>query len=271
MKFRFSKSKKIKSLDAVPKEFHSFYEEVDGEFVLQESHTTLAGVIDGLNDALDKSREDTKQAKAAAKVDLSALSEYGETPEEISEAVTTKISELTEAVEKGSKINPEKIKEQVAKSYESKIAEAERRTAGYRENLFRFAVEREALDAISKHGGKAKLLMPHLKSRVKLEEEEVEDEAGNKSLSIKVNVIDGAGQIEYGTDGHPMSVAGLVESLKDDDDFSAAFASTAPSGGGTPPSRGPQPGPRTAPAGKDAPPAAKISEGLRERARRNAF
>ena len=100
MKFDFTKNRKVKKLETVPENFRAFYAEVEGDdegFALRDDSVTTAAVaaISGLNGALVKVRAEVDTAKKAKTIDLSGLSEYGETIEAITSGVKSKVEELS--------------------------------------------------------------------------------------------------------------------------------------------------------------------------------
>lgn len=102
MKFDFTKNRNVDELGKVPANCQAFYEkaeEEDGGFNLRtDAQTTAAvAVITGQNTALGKVRDEVTAAKKANSVDLSPLSEYGDTVEVIASGVKSKVEELTTA------------------------------------------------------------------------------------------------------------------------------------------------------------------------------
>ncbi len=101
MKFDFTKNRVVKDLSVVPDNCHAFYVEAEGDdaegFTLRTDKVTTAAVavITGQNKALVAVRQEVKEAKDAGKVDLTALSDYGQTIDEIVSGVAIKVEELT--------------------------------------------------------------------------------------------------------------------------------------------------------------------------------
>lgn len=104
--FDFENNKTLETLDNVPPDFHVAYKPTvevsqneEGEDVenitgydLDETNGLVKGLM-GSKKALDKSRAEAKRARGK-QVDLSALSEFGEDPEAIYEAINAKMDEL---------------------------------------------------------------------------------------------------------------------------------------------------------------------------------
>ena len=102
MKFDFTKNRNVAELKEVPANCQAFYEkseEEDGGYNLRADDQTTAAVavITGQNKALVAVRLEVTDAKKANKTDLSSLSAYGTTVDEIAAAVGTKVEELTSA------------------------------------------------------------------------------------------------------------------------------------------------------------------------------
>lgn len=77
-----------------------------------------------------------------------------------------------------------------------------------------YLVDNQAMTALAAHEGNSRLLMPHIKSNVKVV---VEDGA------YKALVLDADGSTKYNNEGNPMSVAEYVADLRNDDDFAPLF------------------------------------------------
>mgnify|MGYP000853137089 FL=1 len=95
--------------------------------------------------------------------------------------------------------------------------------------LYESTVMSEAVSAISKHGGSVKVLLPHVKSSLKLVKE------NGKHVA---RVVDAAGNVRItGKSGAsaPMTADEFIEGLKADKDYMSCFASTVKSGSGTDP------------------------------------
>jgi hypothetical protein len=92
--------------------------------------------------------------------------------------------------------------------------------------LERRLVDAEATSAIAAAKGSPKVLLPHIKAHVRVVEEDGE---------FVVQVVDAKGSQRIGdAKGTPMTIAQLVEEMKEDPDFSRNFEGTGSSGGGAP-------------------------------------
>jgi hypothetical protein len=110
--------------------------------------------------------------------------------------------------------------EQFAKEKEPLVAE----NKTLRSALERRLVDAEATAALAAAKGSPKVLLPHIKSHVKVELEDGE---------YVVHVVDTKGNPRIGdAKGNPMTIAQLVDELRADPDFARNFEGTGSSGGG---------------------------------------
>lgn len=90
--------------------------------------------------------------------------------------------------------------------------------------LERRLVDAEATSAIAEAKGSPKVLLPHIKAHVRVIEEDGE---------YVVQVVDTKGNPRIGdSKGNPMTIAQLVEEMKQDPEFARNFEGTGSSGGG---------------------------------------
>jgi hypothetical protein len=100
----------VDSLEVVPQQFRPLYKAEagdDGKFGIAEPYKGTAEAFVGLGRALKAERTASKNRQT---IDLTPLSEFGATPEEIATSVKTKLQSLQEEMAKGGKLNLEKIK-----------------------------------------------------------------------------------------------------------------------------------------------------------------
>lgn len=217
------------NLDGLEAALHPLYKQGDdGKYHLQ-----VEGLEDtaGLKSALQKEREANKKSSDQIK----AWQGLGKTPEEISELLKAQEDvqkqredlERQEALKKGEyqKIldGEAKKREQMAAKHQAEL-EAEKSTAlRYRSLLEQNLVDAQATAAIAEAKGVPQLLLPHLKGRVKVVEED-----GKFNLQI----LDAAGNpMVSDAAGTPATFKTLVESFKADPIFGRAFEGSGASGG----------------------------------------
>ena len=261
MEFDFSKSQTVDSLDAVPSDFQGLYVEKDGKHTLATEDPKVGSAVSAVL-RLNKSLNAERTAHGATKtkvVDLGALSEYGDTPDNILEGVTTKMDELKKgAKNKGAEDldrQVSKIKEDLAKAHTDEKDGLTTRIGALTKQLHGLLVTNDATQALAQAGAiDADLVLPHINSQVKVSEEDGQ---------FMVHVVDQAGDMRYsGTTGSPMSITELVGELKANDKYKPLFKSESPSGGGKGPTQRRQ---STVPGQgqEDRTPERKIADGLR--------
>lgn len=260
--FDFAENRSVDSIDKVPEQFRALYTETEtGGFELSKEPTVSGAVeaILGLRKALTASRAEAKEAKGKA-VDLSSLSDYGTTVDDINKGFTSKIEELQAEIAKGkgASLDLDKLKEAMNEQHAKAILAKDGVIQNLEVQLHKELVVNRATAAIVEAGGNPLLLMPHVNKYVKA----VANDAGQ----YEVHVLDDADTRRFsGLTGEHMTIKELVGEMKADEKFGVCFASTAPEGGGTKPitpiSTKPQPGERN--------PQQKIADGLAKRKRAN--
>lgn len=211
----------LDSLEGLPEAIAAHYTKTDGgKYVLtvEESSGFALENVMGLKKALADERE---AHKAAAK----ALKNY----EGIEDAAAARaaLEQLKAGSLKGSAeldAYRKQLEEKVAKD----LAAANGRVSAYERQLQELRFGTEARDAISKHKGKASLLLPVLKNVAKYES------TPDGQLSYFVVGDDGK-QLPSRRPGNldRMSIEEYVEHLKTQPDYAPAFEATAPAGSGS--------------------------------------
>lgn len=201
--------------DGLEEGFKGLYTEKDGVYTLG-----VDGIEDtsGLKSALDSERKAHKQAEQTAK----AWEKLGKTPEEILALIAKSDDDEKKRLE--GKGEWEKLKEQLNTSHAQAIAEKDKELAGKDQAIDRLVVDSQVTAAIAKNEGNTVLLLPHVKSRCKV----VND---NGNYSVQVIAEDGKTPL-LDTKGNPISVDDFVKSLRENEIFQACFKPTGASGGG---------------------------------------
>lgn len=224
MEFEFQP---VDTIDAVPEPFRPLYAAMaDGKFGVADTHKGAAEAIVGLNRSLKAARQD---AKSKTPTDLSSLSEFGTTVDEINTAVRTRMTELQNQLAQGdtAKLNLDKIRQELADGHSKDLLKHTTRIEALQAQLYDRLVTSEAVSAIAEAKGIPELLMPFVRNQVKVAE------ANGK---FDVYVVDQAGDQRYsGITGQPMTIRELVNELKANEKFGRLFESESGQGGGTPP------------------------------------
>ena len=151
--FEFAKNTELDNLDSVPENFRVFYKEREGGegYALDSENpvvSTAVASIAGLGKSLKAARSDADRYRKD-RTDLSALSEYGDSPESIKSAVDARLGELQEQLQNGesAKIDLEKIKEDLAKSHNREVTKKEQVIEGLKGQLYAHLVTSEGDDS----------------------------------------------------------------------------------------------------------------------------
>lgn len=214
----FELNASVESLEGVPEPLHPFYRKgQDGKFNLIDPTS-----IDKLESTVKNVRNELSTAKERAKA-VETWEKLGKTPEEIQELLQQHASEEErKAMEKG---EFEKLKKQIEENHHKTVAEKEKAIERLRSSLENHLIGEKATQAIAEAKGVPTLLLPHVKSRVKVEE--------NDDGEFHVVVLDTDGKTpKLNSKNEPMSIAELVESMKADPVFGRAFEGSGHSGGG---------------------------------------
>lgn len=227
MKWDFKTNTVVKDINTVPVDFRGLYRDVDGEFKLGSDDPAIASAvaaITGLNEALTAARAEAK-ANKQGKIDLSPLSDYGATVEEIAAGITSKINGFQEELAKGgdAKLNLEKVKADFAKEVAKGKEASTARIAALLGQLEQVTIDNEAKSAIAEAKGDVDLLLPFVRKQVKSVEEDGQ---------FNVYVVDGEDRRFSGVTGQAMSIKELVTEMKGQERYGKLFESDAKSGPG---------------------------------------
>ena len=219
MPFRFAENEELESLDTVPEDFRGLYEQEGDVYRISENAKTVTRAIDGLHGALKKSRTEAKALRGKT-VDLSALTEYGETPEEIATTFSERLKELS-----SKQPNLDKMRSEWAVAHKKELEAVSARATGLEQQLHTVLVTNAATNAIAAAQGNTKLLMPFVSGQIKLVE------SNGRPMAA---VVDDDGEVRYSpTTGAPLTPAELVNEMKSQEEFAPLFKATTPAGGGS--------------------------------------
>jgi hypothetical protein len=226
---------------------------------------TARGIRDsivGLNKTVKNLRTEADRNKKQGNEVVTAVNTLlGDLNLDTVEALGEHITELNAQIISKSKINPEKIREEVENGYKKQLTDKDTEVQQLRSVMKETVMGRDVAEAIAKHQGNADLLGPYVRSRLAMVEE------GGK---MHVRVTDSDGDYVGDGKGGWQTVGAFVESLKSNESFQGAFAARGgPGGSGTPPGgQGQRPGQQQQRPGQqqgDLTPAQKIANGLRQR------
>jgi len=226
VEFDFAANETVDDLQLVPEQFRSVYIEKDGQHVIGDVFKPLTTVVGGLAKSLKASRAEAKAAKGST-VDLSPLSEFGSTPAEIAERFRSTTQTLNDQLAQKGNLDPEKVKAELRKGFDTELAAKDNQLKTMSGTLQRYLVDSAAATALAEYKGVPDLLLPHIRSQVKVVQN------GETYNAIVVD-SDGDARVSSVT-GEPMTINDLVKEMRSSPVFGRAFESDAPSGGGLPP------------------------------------
>ncbi len=189
-----------------------------------------------------------KEAKAAK----AALKNYeGVDPKKYQEL--TQAAEEAERKRLASEGDFKSLEKQLVEKYEGEIGKEREVGKKYLTAMERYMIDAAAATELAKHSDSPKLLLPHIKSRMKVIEQDGEFHA---------RIVDDSGNVRIGKGqgSAPMTLSELVEEMKQDKEFAPAFRGTGSSGGGASRSSGSAGGSKVVPAGDNAAFIANLAE-----------
>lgn len=224
MAFKFDQ---VDSIESVPEDFRVFYEEKDGKAALREDMAPAVAAFRSMSEALDKRSKDLREARSS-RVDLTALSDYGESPDEIRQAFDAKLSELQDELSKGkdAKLNLDKLRSDMTAGFEKEKQKLTARIEGLTGFLHQTLVTEKATAEIAAAKGDVELLMPFVSNKIKVQEDDGK---------FNVFVVDEQGEQKFNHLGQPMSIKELVTEMKGNEKYGKLFTSEAPTGSGSSP------------------------------------
>lgn len=196
------------------------YEEKDGGYVL-----SIDGLEDtnGLKSALEKERKARSEYEKAAR----KYEGLGKSPDELAELV--KAQEESEKNKLEQKGEWEKLKAQLLESHKRELAARDEAVQKMKGTLESYLVDAAATEAIAAAKGIPQLLLPHVKSAVKVIEEDGK---------YQVRVVGPDGSPRMNAKGEFLGIKDLVAEMRESEVFSRAFEGTGTTGSGTPANRG---------------------------------
>jgi len=224
----FDFSKLPSSMDAVPKDFQGLYVQgPDGTIALRSDDPGVMAAVNaikGLNGALVASRAEARNNRAN-KVDLSALSDYGSTVEEIAANITQKINDAGKNKNTAVEQQVAQIREEMGQKHALDLAGKDKVNEALRGQLYKHLVTSEAVKALSDAGAvDPDLILPMLSTLVGVVEE-------NGGFDVRILGADGDPRYSTAT-GKPMSIPELVAEMKGNEKFGPLFKSEKKPGGG---------------------------------------
>lgn len=217
----------VDSLDSIAEPLRFLYKpNDDGEgYQLAADPSKLEeALVPGLKSALQKEREQRKKLERTAN-DLKSqfegvdLDEYKELRKLKDEAERKKLETAGEW---------DKLKEQIASQHKQELDKRQQREGQLLSQIQKLIVDNVATSAIAAAKGEPELLLPHIRSRTAVIEEDGE---------FTVRVLNNKKEPRVNADGEYMTISDLISEMRNDNIFSRAFDGSGASGGGTPPAK----------------------------------
>lgn len=196
-----------------------FYSEDGGDYIL-----AVDGIEDtsGLKSALEKERKLRTEYEKSFK----PYQGLGKSPEEILELL--KAQEEAEKGKLEQKGEWDKLKAQLLETHKKEMIAREEEVMKMKATLESYLVDANATEAIASLKGVPQLLLPHVKSAVKVIEEDGK---------YQVRVIGKDGSQRMNSKGEFLGIKDLVSEMRDSEIFARAFEGSGTSGSGAPANR----------------------------------
>lgn len=251
---------KLASLDELHESLHDLYEENDGEYTLipPEGFVSADGLEDvsGLKSALNKTREEKREAarKAKALAEKYAgfdVEEYETLKSAQADAETAKLEAAGEW---------DKIKDQMSTQHATDMAAKDKEISRLTKQIEAVQIDSRVVEAISKAGGNVELLKPHVRRQLQLNTDD-----------FTTVVLDSDGKTpKVDGDGNPIKIDDLISEMRKSDTYAGAFKASDQSGGGADPGKGGD-GSSGANGGTPKPNVGDLRRGIMTDAQKNAF
>jgi hypothetical protein len=227
------------------------YKETDGAYLLDidgdDSEARIAALKTSLDKAYGERDETKKQLRAIAE-------QFKDIDPAKARDALTKIRELDEqtlldkgefdTLKKQLLDQHENEKKQLLEKHVGEVKTRDDRIGKLTSALERRLVDAEATTAIAEAKGAPILLLPHVRSQIKVVEEDGE---------FIAKVVDGQGNPRIGdAAGKPMSIPQLVDEMKKSDQYARAFDASGAGGSGAPSTHGSSGGARVISANDQA-------------------
>lgn len=208
----------IDNLDDVEESQRGLYtKQADGTFRLDVEGVEFPSDVEGLKRTLDTYKAETRKLKASLKAF------EGIDPDEVRELLADREKGAADdAKARGDWEAREKQLIDKHRQEQEKLQTAIAALEGFRD---RALIDSAARVALEKHGGSSALLLPHVKSRLRVV-------ADGDDFTTQVVDANGHPQVAD-AQGNPLTIDGLVAQMKEDQAYAPAFASSGKSGGGS--------------------------------------
>lgn len=260
MPFNFGDNAEVTDINTVPEEFRGAYAQDGDVHKLTPQAAAVSKAFDGMATTLGTVRSENDELTAKVKgfkpTDLSKLSAYGMTIDEITSGVEGAISDARKKTGSAGAEELERVRSEMNSAMETAITGRDTNIVSLEAQVVDLMFKADAIAAIGEAKGNPDMLLPMLQGERLVEKGE--------DGKIRVFVKDTDGKKRFGNDGQPLSFGARIAELKADAKFAGVFESDMGPGGGTPPN-GQQRGERFRAPGKDKTSKQKIADGLTKR------
>lgn len=170
---------------------------------------------------LKANREEIAKEAKTAKAKLAAYD--GVDPEKYRQLVAA--AEEAERKKATAEGDFKQLEAQLVKKYETEIEKERTVSTRYRSAVERHLIDAAAASELAKYSDTPRLLLPHIRSRMKVVEQDGEFHA---------RIVDDQGNVKIGKGqgSTPMTLPELIEEMRQDQEFAPAFRGSGSSGGG---------------------------------------
>lgn len=199
-----------------------------------EQQAAIDAAVQEQVEGLKKNQAELLKESKAAKAKLAAYD--GIDPEEYKKLKTA--AEEAEKKRLQGEGDYKQLEAQLVKKYEGLLEQEKGVSGRYRSAVEKHLIDAAAAQELAKHSDSPKLLLPHIRSRMKVVEQDGEFHA---------RIVDESGNVRVGKGqgSSPMTLSELIEEMKQDKEYAPAFRGTGSSGGGATKSTGGAGGRRT--------------------------
>jgi hypothetical protein len=243
----------ISALEEVADRYQGLYTEENGKYVL-DAEIKKDQDVSGLKNTVNTLRNEKKAVEEV----LAQFKAFGDDPDTVKSKFDEMQQQIAEASKTG-KADWEAMKAELVKQQNAVLEEEKNKTQLMEKTVAKHLIDATGIKELESEKGSTALLMPVIRSRSKVVKE------GDEYV-VRITNEDGTPAID--NQGNPLTVSGLVKSLKEHDSYKRAFDSEGTSGGGTPPGGGSAPTsgrPGMHAGGDNRAPINKISDGLIKR------
>lgn len=207
----------VESLDAVPESYRELYEKREGKFYIG---------VEGFDHGVAAEKNRLKALVKDLETKVSAYQALGD-PESLRHMKDAQALLQEERQRQAGEFDQikESLRKQIVTQKDQELDTERQRTQRYRAELERQLVEGHAENLIMAEGGYPNALMPHIRSRVKVEE---------TANGMDVVVTGEDGQPRYKADGSAFTMRDLVVEMKQDAVFGRLFVRGGTGGSGAP-------------------------------------